>query len=158
MVMPATIGVLSLLSFLLIWQFVGYPVLMAMVATFARGEEERYVGLKRCCERQRAQEDGSPLRVCLRGTSANTGFAASFYLAQLSSATSLMPRTRKGKVTLVFSEYAVSFLGKFRTNSRFERATSLLLLVLRGKVRIRFSSGRSFCEVARKGGAIVGSL
>ena len=65
---------------------------------------------------------------------------------------------RKHSVRFILAEEVVYWLAGFRTSSRAGRIRSLALLLLAGKVRVKFGSLYSLLELTRKGAAIIGSL
>jgi len=65
---------------------------------------------------------------------------------------------KKHSVRFILADEVVYWLANFRTSSRPGRIKSLALLLLAGKVRMKFGSLYSLLELARKGVAILGSL
>jgi len=68
------------------------------------------------------------------------------------------PKTSGSRVSIIFDESPLFLMTKFRTSSRLQRIASLVLLLLCGRIRIKFSSFKALAKFIRKGVRVLASL
>jgi len=81
-----------------------------------------------------------------------------FSLAELLGRVDKKPKKDRTKVNIVLNENSLFVVANFRNMSKFKRVMSLIMLILLGKAKIRFSSFKALLNLARKGVAIIGSI
>jgi len=81
-----------------------------------------------------------------------------FSISELLSKVDTKQREDRSKVEIVLDENSFFLVANFRNMSKFKRVISLIMLILFGKAKIRFSSFKALLNLARKGVAIIGSI
>lgn len=64
----------------------------------------------------------------------------------------------RSKIEIVLDENSLFVIANFRNMSKFRRITSLIMLILLGRAKIRFSSFKALLNLARKGVAVIDSI
>lgn len=81
-----------------------------------------------------------------------------FPVGELLGESAQQPETSGDRVTIVLDESSAFLMTRFRTSGRLQRTASLVLLLARGKIKIKFSSFTAFGKFLRKGVAVLASL
>jgi hypothetical protein len=63
-----------------------------------------------------------------------------------------------GKIEIVLDENSLFIIANFRNMNKFKRITSLIILILLGRAKIKFSSFKALLRLARKGVVIIDSI
>jgi len=81
-----------------------------------------------------------------------------FSVAELLDRVDKKPRKTRSKVKIILDENALFVVANFRNLSKFKRITSLIMLILLRRAKIRFSSFKALLDVAHEGVTIIGSI
>lgn len=81
-----------------------------------------------------------------------------FSAVELLGETAQQVKTSGDRVTIIFARSLPFFVTKFRISGRLQKIASLVWLLLRGKIRIKFSSFKALAKFIRKGVRVLASL